>query len=202
MASNKIHGGLPATWRDALAPAFANGPGAAAPATTVDFIAATGAGGANANELRLPTFTASSEDRVYTSTQIQHDILIPSSGNVIFKPHVHWAFNSEPDAGKTVVWEWNYVVAKVGAAFPSSVTACTATGAAIYTTTASTEIRVHNITSLPDITIAAANCGPSMIFIGSLKLKSTSTIDASFVGLLSFDLHYLGGPTGTDTELS
>lgn len=202
MASNKVHGGRPLAYVDALAPVFANGPGSAAPSATNDFIAATGGGGSNANELRLLTFTASSEDRVYTTTQIQHDIFIPSSGNVIFYPHVHWCFIVEPTSGKTVIWEWNYVVAKPGVAFPATVTACTATGANIYNTSAAAEIRVHNITALPTISIPVADCAPSMIFVGALKLKSSSTIDALQVALLSFDLHYQCGPSGTDTEFA
>lgn len=200
MSRHKIHGGLPLVYLDALAPAYANGPGSASPSYNADFIAATGGGGSNNNELRLPTFTASSEDRVYTTTQIQHDLFIPNSGDVVFRPHVHWTFVAEPTTDKTVIWEWNYVVAKAGATFPATVTACTATGAAIYTTTAAAEVRQHLTTILPEITLPAADCGPSMIFIGALKLKSSSTIDAAQVGLLSFDLHYQAGPVGTDTE--
>lgn len=195
----KIHGGTPVVWDDSTAPAFSAGSGAAAPSYTTDLIAATGAGGADANELRVPTFTASSNDRVYGTIQVMHDLHIPSSGNVTFKPHVHWTFVSEPTDGRTVIWELNYVYAKADAAFASSVTPLVATA---YTTTAATEVRKHIITALGDITIAAADCGPSMIFILSLKLKSTSTVDAGIVGLLSFDIHYQKGPAGTDTEYS
>lgn len=195
----KVHGGVPLVWDDSLAPAFAAGSGAAAPSYTTDFIAATGAGGSDANELRLPTFTASSNDRVYTTTQIFHDLHIPSSGNITFKPHVHWTFISEPTDSRTVIWELNYVYAKNDATFASSVSPLVAS---TYTTTGSAEVRKHIITALGDISIAAANCGPSMIFICSLKLKSTSTVDAGIVGLLSFDIHYQKGPAGTDSEYS
>lgn len=195
----KVHGGVPLVWDDTLAPAFASGAGAAAPSYTTDLIAATGAGGSDANELRLPVFTASSNDRVYTTTQVFHDLYIPSSGNVTFKPHVHWTFISEPTNDRTVIWELNYVYAKAAATFASSVTPLVATA---YTTTGSAEVRNHIITSIGDIVVAAANCGPSMIFVCSLKLKSTSTVDAGIVGLLSFDLHYQKGPAGTDSEFS
>lgn len=195
----KIHGGIPLVWDDAAAPAHAAGSGDAAPSYTNDFIAATGGGGSDANELRIPVFTASTNDRVYTSTQIFHDLNIPSSGNVVFKPHVHWTFIAEPTDGRTVIWELNYVYAKVYGTFASSVTPLVATA---YDTTASAEIRKHIVTSMGDITIAAANCGPSMIFICALKLKSTSTVDAGVVGLLSFDFHYQKGPAGTDSEFS
>lgn len=50
--------------------------------------------------------------------------------------------------------------------------------------------------------IAAADCGPSMMFVCSLKLKSSSTVDASIVSLLSFDIHYQKGQVGTDGEYS
>lgn len=194
----KQHGGLPPVWNDSASPAFSQGPGAAAPATNVDFIAATGAGGADANELRLPTYTASTNDRGYATIQIMHDLRIPASGNVTFRPHVHWTFISEPTDSRTVVWELYYVYAKVGGTFASSVTPLTGP---TYTTTGAAEIRVHKITSLGDITVAAADCGPSMIFVCNLKLKSTSTVDAGIVGLLSFDIHYQTGPLGTDSEL-
>ena len=198
----KIHGGAPLVWNDAAAPVFASGSGAASPAYTTDLIAATGAGGADANELRVPAFTASSEDRVYTVTQVLHDVYIPNSGSVVFRPHVHWTFIAEPTTDRTVIWELNYVYAKAGAVFPSTVTPLTASGANIYTTTGAAEIRTHLITQLGDITVATADLGPSMIFVGALKLKSTSTVDAGRVGLLSFDLHYLCGPRGTDSEYS
>ena len=195
----KVHGGVQLVWDDSAAPAHAAGSGAAAPNYTADFIAATGGGGSDANELRIPVFTASSNDRVYTSTQIFHDLFIPNSGNVVFKPHVHWTFISEPTTGRTVIWELNYVYAKADASFASSVTPLVATA---YTTTGDAEVRKHLITSLGDITVAAANCGPSMIFICALKLKATSTVDAGVVGLLSFDFHYQKGPAGTDSEFS
>lgn len=49
----KIHGGAPLVWDDTLTPAFAAGAGSASPAYTTDFIAATGGGGGDANELRI-----------------------------------------------------------------------------------------------------------------------------------------------------
>lgn len=196
---SKVHGGVPFVWDDIAAPAHAAGAGSASPNYAADFIAATGGGGSDKNELRIPVFTASTDDRVYTSTQLLHDLYIPSSGNVTFRPHVHWTFVSEPTDGRTVIWEFNYVVAKIGGTFASSVTPLTATA---YTTTSSAEIRTHLVTSLGNIVVAAADCGPSMIVIGALKLKSTSTVDASVVGLLSFDIHYQKGPVGTDSEFS
>lgn len=199
MSSNKIHGGLPLVWLDSASPAFANGQGSASPSYTTDFIAATGGTG---NELRLPVFNRGTEDRVYVTTQLNHDVFIPSSGDLLFKPHVHWTFVTEPSDSRTVIWELNYVIAKPGDTFSSTVSQCTATGANIYTTTAAAEVRTHIITVLPDITVAVANCSPSMILVGALKLKSTSTIDDSLVGLLSFDIHYQAGPIGTDTEYS
>lgn len=190
----KTHGSLPIAWDDALGPAYAAGAGTAAPSYTVDFIAETGG---NANELRLPTFSESTDDRVYFTIQFPHDLHIPSSGVITFRPHVHWTFNVEPTSGQTVVWELNYVIAKIGAQFAAAVTPLTA---AAYTTTAAAEVRSHIVTVLGDITVAVANAGPSMILVGNLKLDSSSTIAASAVGLLSFDVHYQKGPTGTDTE--
>jgi hypothetical protein len=189
-----VQAGSPIVWNDALCPAHAAGQGSAAPSYTADFIAETGS---NDNELRLPTFSAG--DRVYCSLQIPHDIYIPSSGNVIFRPHVHWTFIAEPTTGRTVIWELRYVVAKPTATYASSVTPLTATA---YTTTGSAEVRIHQITSLGDITMAAADLGPSMIFICNLGLKDTSTVDASVVGLLSFDFHYQLLPAGTVSEFS
>jgi hypothetical protein len=187
-----VQAGLPIVWTDALCPAHAAGSGAAAPSYTTDFIAETGS---DDNELRLPVFGAG--DRVYTSLQLPHDLYIPTTGNVIFRPHIHWTFIAEPTTGRTVIWELHYVVAKASATFASSVTPLTADA---YTTTGSAEIRIHQITSLGDITMAAADLGPSMIFICNLGLKNTSTVDASRIGLLSFDFHYQIQPAGTISE--
>ncbi len=89
------------------------------------------------------------------------------------------------------------MVAKPGATYASSVTPLTATA---YTTTGSAEVRIYQITSLGDITMATADLGPSIIFICNLGLKDTSTVDASRVGLLSFDFHYQILPAGTVSE--
>lgn len=189
--------GIPVSWTDALGPAYAGGQGAAAPSYTTDLIAATGAGGANANELRLPTLTASSDDRVYFTTQLPHELYLPETGNLLFAPHVHWTFNAEPTTGRTVIWELNYVYAKFGASFANAVTTALAT---TYTTTGSAEVRQHLIAAFPMISIPVANCGPSMIFVGALKLKSTSTVDAGIVGLLSYDWHFRVKSYGTIEE--
>jgi hypothetical protein len=188
------HGGLPVAWNDALCPAHAAGSGAAAPSYTTDFIAETGS---EDNELRIPVLAGG--DRIYTSLQIPHDLYIPSSGTITFRPHVHYTFIAEPTTGRTVIWELRYVVAKVGATFASSETTLTAD---TYTTTGDAEIRIHKLASLGDITMNVADLGPSMIFICNLGLKDTSTVDASRVGLLSFDFHYQILPTGTNSELS
>jgi hypothetical protein len=192
-----VHSGLPVVWDDSTSSAYGSGPGSAAPSYTTDFIAATGAGGSDANELRIPVFTASTNDRVYTATQIFHDLQLPVSGNVTFKPHVHFTFISEPTTGRTVVWEIHYVYAKVGGQFAATVGTITGTA---YTTTGSAEIRYHLVQSVGDIVVPVADCGPSMMFVTSVKLKSTSTIDSGIVGFLATDIHYQKGPAGTDTE--
>lgn len=189
-----VHAGSPITWTDALCPAHAAGSGAAAPSYTTNFIAETGS---DDNELRIPVFGPG--DRVYTSLQLPHDLYIPSSGNVILRPHVHWTFIAEPTDSRTVIWEVRYVYAKINGTFASSETTLTAT---TYTTTGDAEIRIHNVTSLGDITVATADMSPSMIFICNLGLKDTSTVDAGRVGFLSFDFHYQTGPRGTDSEFS
>lgn len=189
-----VHAGSPITWTDALCPAHAAGQGAAAPSYTVDFLAETGS---NDNELRIPVFGAG--DRVYTSLQLPHDLYIPGSGNIILRPHVHWTFVAEPTTDRTVIWEARYVIAKVDATFPDTAAILTA---ATYTTTGNAEIRKHLVTSLGNVTVAAADMSPSMIIICNIGLKDTSTVDANLVGLLSFDFHYQIGPRGTNSEFS
>lgn len=189
--------GIPVSWTDALGPAYAGGQGAAAPSYTTDFIAATGAGGADANELRLPTLTASSNDRMYFTTQFPHELHLPETGNLLFGPHVHWTFVTAPTTGRTVIWELNYVYAKFEDQFAETVTALLT---APYTTTGSSEVRKHLISKFPTVSIPVANCGPSMIFVGALKLKSTSTIDAGIVGHLSYDWHFRVKSYGTIGE--
>jgi hypothetical protein len=190
----KVHSGLPITWTDALCPAHAAGSGAAAPSYTTDFIAETGT---DDNELRIPVLGAG--DRIYTSLQFPHDIYIPHSGNVILRPHVHWIFIAEPTTDRTVIWELRYVIAKMDGTFAAAVSTLPADA---YTTIGDAEIRKHFITSLGDLTVAAADMSPSMIVIANLGLKNTSTVDAGRVGLLSFDFHYQTGPLGTDTEFA
>jgi hypothetical protein len=189
-----VHASLPITWTDALCPAHAAGQGAAAPSYTTDFIAETGS---DDNELRIPVFNPG--DRVYTSLQLPHDLYIPASGNIILRPHVHYTFVAEPTTDRTVIWELHYVAAKINATFASSVTTLTANA---YTTTGDAEVRQHKVVSLGDLTVAAADMSPSMIFICNLGLKNTSTVDNSVTGLLSFDFHYQTGPRGTDSEFS
>lgn len=189
-----VHAGSPITWTDALCPSHAAGAGATAPSYTTNFIAEVGS---EDNEIRIPVFAPG--DRVYTSLQFPHDLYIPSSGNVILRPHVHWAFVAEPTTSRTVIWELRYIYAKINATFPDAETTLTGTA---YTTTGDAEIRVHRVLSLGDITVAAADMSPSMIFICNLGLKDTSTVDAAVTGLLSFDFHYQIGPRGTDSEFS
>ena len=189
-----VHAGSPVVWTDALCPAHAAGQGAAAPSYTTDFLAETGS---EDNELRIPVFGAG--DRVYTSLQFPHDIYIPGSGNIILRPHVHWTFIAEPTTGRTVIWELRYVIAKIDGAFGSSETTLTAD---TYTTTGDAEIRIHKVTTLGNVTVAASDMSPSMIVIANLGLKDTSTVDAGRVGLLSFDFHYQIGPFGTNTEFT
>jgi hypothetical protein len=189
-----VHAGSPITWTDALCPAHAAGQGAAAPSYTTDFIAETGT---DDNELRIPVFNPG--DRVYTSLQLPHDLYIPASGNIILRPHVHYTFVAEPTTDRTVIWELRYIYAKINATFPDAETTLTAD---TYTTTGDAEVRQHKVVSLGDLTVAAADMSPSMIFICNLGLKNTSTIDNSVTGLLSFDFHYQTGPRGTDAEFS
>jgi hypothetical protein len=154
------HGSLPVVWDDALGPAFAQGPGAQAPAANT-FV----------SPLRLLTFTAG--DNVDIAIQFPHDIWIPTSGNITLKPHVHWTFVSEPTTDQTVIWEIEYVYAKgstslaTAGTFAASTTPLTATA---YTATSDAEVRKHLITALGDITIAVADVAPSMILVGRLIL--------------------------------
>jgi len=186
----EVQGGNPVTWNDANSPAFASGLGAAAPVIT-DFV------GTGATSVRLDAFTASTEDRVHNTLQIMHGLYLPASGNVTFSPHVHWTFLAEPADAETVIWEWTYVYAKIDAQFQSSVQTATM---ATYTTTAATEIRKHILSESTDIAIPVAECGVSMIFAGTLRLKSTSSIAAGQVALLSFDLHHQNMRLGTVAE--
>jgi hypothetical protein len=192
-----VHGGVPLTWDDCAAPAFSAGTGSAAP-TIGDFV------GSGNGVVRLLAFTENTEDRVHVSSQVQHDLYIPSSGNVVFSPHVHFTFLAEPTTGETVIFEYTYVYAKPGitataaGAFASSVGTCTGT----YTATGDTEIRKHLLLELTDITVAAADCAPSMIFVGTLRLTTDSTVAAGNTMLLSFDIHYQKGPVGTNGEYS
>lgn len=191
-------GGLPVVWDDSASPAFANGVGASAP-TLNDFV------GAGNGVVRLLQFTLSQEDRVHNVTQILHDILVPSSGNVEFRPHVHMTFPTNPAVGGTVVWTLSYVYARGGTTaltagkFQSSVAEVSGT----YNTTADDESLSHLIVPLNSATVSipAADCGPSMIFLGTLRVRSTSTSGVNPM-FLSFDWHYQKLPVGTVGEFT
>jgi hypothetical protein len=188
------HGSLPLAWDDALAPAFGQGLGAAAPA---DEILSTVSPADTTLDVHVLKFTASTNDRIYCSVQIPHDLWIPSSGTVTLSPHVHWTFVSEPTNGQTVIWKMGYVLAKIDGVFAAAPTVSTAD---TYTTTAAAEVRKHIVTEFPDITVAAADLGPSLMILYTLKLDDTSTIAANKVALLAADWHYRKGPVGTNTE--
>lgn len=195
------HSGNPKFYGDALGPAFGNAPGAAAPTNVVFSAHATDA----TMDVYAPNFNENTEDRQYCLIQIDHDLHLPSSGNITFYPHIHWSFYAEPANDQTVIWKLSYVYAKGGTTlgnagqFASAPTVLTAT---TYTTTAETEIRKHLISPFGSITIAASDCGPSMIFAYTYKLDTSSTIAANRVVALYVDFHYQKGPLGTITEYS
>lgn len=197
------HGSNPYVYGDALGPVFGQALGAAAPS---DGILATADPADVTMDVHCLAFNENTEDRQYCSIQVDHDLLIPGSGNIIFRPHIHWTFyNVEPADGQTVIWRLAYVYAKPGvtaanagafAAAPSILTAAT------YTTSGATELRKHLISSFGDITVAASDCGPSMIFMYTFKLDTSSTIAASRVSALYVDWHYRKGPIGTIGEFA
>jgi hypothetical protein len=195
----KTHG-LPLTWNDAVAPVFGAGSGAGAPSNG---IISTASPSDSTLDVYTPVFTASTNDRVFMASQILHDLHIPDSGNCTFRLHAHVTFVSEPTDARTVILKASYVYAKPGATlgaagtFAANPTILTGT---TYTTTASAEVRKHLIIPFPAVTIPVAECGPSMAFLRTLKLDSTSTIDSGTLSILFADWHYLQGPRGTDSE--
>jgi len=195
-------GGNPIVWGDGLGSSFGAQPGASAPSLEVLSVADP----ADATmDIKVLGFNESTEDRQHAGIQIQHNLHLPASGNVTFKPHIHWTFLSEPTTSETVIWKLSYVYAKgatvlanagVFASAPSILTAST------YTTVAGAEVRAHLISAFGDIAIAVANCGPSMMFLYTVKLDGTSTIAATKVAGLYVDFHYQMGPVGTVGEYS
>ena len=194
------HGGNPYVYGDALGPVFGAAAGAAAPS---DAILATADPADTTMDVHCLTFNENTNDRMYASVQIDHDLLIPGSGNVIFSPHMHFTFISEPTTDQTVIWKLAYVYAKGGlvladagtfAAAPTILTAST------YTAVGGAEVRKHLVVSFGDVTVAAADCGPSMIFMYTYKLDTSSTISANTVSALYVDFHYRKGPLGTIGE--
>jgi len=191
-------------WDDALAPAFGQAAGAAAPGDVTLAVADPADATMDVHALG---FNENTEDRVYASIQIPHTLEIPASGNITFGPHVHWTFISDPADGSTVIWKMSYVYAKPGlttatagtfAAAPSIVTFDTFTAE-----TGVAEIRKHYITeSASDISIPVADCGPSMMFMFTIKLDTTSTVANGKVALLYVDYHFVKGPAGTYAEFA
>jgi hypothetical protein len=197
----KQHGGTPYVYGDALGSVFGAAPGAAAPS---DVILSTAAPADATMDVHALGFNEDTEDRVYSNVQIDHDLLIPGTGNIIFYPHVHWTFYVEPADGQTVIFKLAYVYAKPSVTLASAGffdAAPTILTSGTYTTTASTELRAHLISTFtPAVSIPVASCGPSMIFQYTLKLDTSSTIANGRVAVLYLDWHYQKGPLGTDTE--
>jgi hypothetical protein len=181
-------------WDDAMMPTFGAGQGAAAPS---DGTLATASPSDSTMDIHCLTFAANTDDRVYGSVQIPHDLLVRASGNLQLRPHVHWTFISEPSNAQTVIWKLSYVYASYLDSFAAAPTILTS---GTYTTSASTEIRKHLISTFSPIVIPVASAGPSMLVMFTLKLDSSSTISANVAAVLSTDLHYEKGPLGTNTE--
>jgi len=195
-------GGNPIVWDDTAAPVFGQALGAAAPS---DAILATADPADTTMDVHCLTFNENTEDRIYVGIQVLHDLYLPASGNVAFRPHAHFTFVTEPTTGRTVIWKLAYVYAKPGTDVASAgafAAAPTIIAANTYTTGASAELRKHLIIDFPEVTIPVANCGPSMAIQFTIKLDTTSTIDANCVSLLFADWHYQKGPLGTIGEFS
>lgn len=198
----KIHGGLPPVWLDALGPVFGQAAGAASPS---DAVLATASPTDTTMDVHALNFNAATNDRQYCSVQVQHDLLLPPTGDVIFKPHVHFTFLSAPTVGETVRWKIAYVYAKPGISTGSAgrfAAAPTILSANTYTVAGADEARYHLIAPAGDVVIPVADCGPSMVFMYTLKLDSASTIASGKVAGLYVDWHYQAGPVGTDGEFS
>jgi len=193
-------GGNPVAWTDGLGSTFAAQPGASAPSLQILSVASP----ADVTmDVKVLGFNENTDDRQHAAIQIPHNLYLPASGNVVFKPHMHWTFISEPADGETVIWKLSYIYAKGATTLANAGTFASAPSiltAATYTTVAAAEVRKHLITAFGDVTIAVGDCGPSMLFIYTVKLDGTSTIAASKVAGLYVDFHYQVGPLGTITE--
>jgi hypothetical protein len=178
-----------ASWDDALGPAFALGKGAAAPSDTV-FMA----------PLRLQTFNEGTEDNVDFTIQFPHDLELDVA-TITLHPHVHWTAVASPAANALLQWQLSYSIAKPSLALATATTfPAVSTITSTVNTLTGAEYRKHLIIELPDISLAATDCAPSMVMIGNLRIAGASTVANDVTGLLSFDVHYWKGPVGTDSE--
>lgn len=177
------------SWDDALGPAFAFGLGAAAP-SVAEFIAPT----------RLLGFNQATEDNLDFTIQFPHDMELDVA-TVTLHPHVHYTCVSSPAANALLYWQLCYTVAKPAVALASATTfPAVSTITSTVNTLTGAEYRKHLIIELPDIHLAVADCAPSMVMVGNLRIGGDSTVGANVPMLLSFDVHYWKGPVGTDTE--
>ena len=177
------------SYDDALGPAFALGLGAQAPTATA-FI----------SPIRLLTFNQGTEDNIDITVQFPHTLELDVS-TLTFSPHVHFTCVASPGANEQLKWDLIYSYAKPGLSV-SSATAfypIQSLTSDVRTLTGN-EYRHHLIDELPDISLPARLCAPSMIFACNLRMNGASTVADATVGLLSFDVHFLKGPNGTVTE--
>lgn len=152
--------------------------------------------------LRVTTFAPG--DWVPQDFQINHDAYIPAVGNVTLDCHAHFTFAATPAAGATVIFEYEYCLAK-----PTLVT--TGKGSAVtYSSVATitgptfvcdgTEGQQHFLYEIGHIDVPISDYGASLDIIGVIRLKSTSTVAAGKVALRWCDLHKLVTQFGTATE--
>jgi hypothetical protein len=176
-------------YRDELGPAYTHGTGSG---TTAMVNLAGGLGA-----IRGMTFKPG--DYVDTTFQINHDIYI-SGSDITLHPHVHWTAVSAPAAGATVIWEFEYIGTKPtldgSTTFSASPTLSTSTAHVCD----GNETRKHYLTDMPEIVIPLADYGSSYILWGTFRMKATSTVAASKIALLSFDLHKIVQQLGTAGE--
>lgn len=198
MGQANMQGGV---WGDTFGPAFAAGLGAAAPS---DGILSVANPADTTMDVHCLTFNPTQNDRLYFGAQVQHDLLIPATGNCTFSPHVHFTFLEEPADGATVIFKLAYVYAKPGFTAETAGTFAanpTVEAFATYTARAGVaEVRKHLMVETADVAIPVAECGASMVFQYTVKLDSASTVANNIVSLLWVDFHYQFGPFGTIGE--
>jgi hypothetical protein len=144
-----------------------------------------------------------------TEDGVEFGMILPRTietdvNTITLVPTVRWTAISTTTADNTVTWKCDYTYANP-ALTPNVAAGTTTKFVDVRTLTPSVstltghEYRQHLVTAFPAFHFPTANCAPSMLVMGNVRISSVSTCGNSLIGILGVGLSYLSGPSGTSS---